>query len=944
MSSLLFTCLKTATMTQSNRVSFAQSLPRQAGFAWRCVALAVMASVLGAQPAWSAGAHPASTTAVVKTLVPVTVVEGITEYRLPNGLQVLLIADDSKPTTTVNMTYRVGSRHESYGETGMAHLLEHMLFKGTPRNPQVWSDFNKRGFNANGSTWYDRTNYFASFAANDDNLQWYLQWQADAMVNSFIARRDLDSEMTVVRNEMEMGENNPGRILLEKTVSAMYQWHNYGKSTIGARADVEGVDITHLKAFYQRYYQPDNATLIVSGKFDQAKVLRWVQQYFAGIPKPKRVLPSLYTLDPVQDGERSVTLRRVGGTPLVYAGYHVMPGAHADYAAVELLSVILGDTPSGRLHKQLTDKQLAAGVFSFSEGLADPGFIILGAQLGPQQDLATGSKALVDAVESLQQQPVTQEELDRAKAKWLKSWDMGFSDPQHVGVALSEAVAQGDWRLFFLTRDRIKAASLADVQRVGQQVFVGSNRTLGEYVPTAAPARAPQPERVDVASMFKDFKAQRAQDAAEAFDTSPANIDARTQRFVLPVGMKVALLPKATRGQAVKATLTLHFGDDKSLANWGEVPAALAALMDKGTTRLNRQAFQDRLDALQSEISVGASAGQLTVNIASKREQLPAVVSLVAEMLRQPALPETTLEEVRRQALADLEDQRKEPDAVLDEALSRYGNPYSKGDVRYARTFAEMEADWQAVGIDKIRAFHTQFLGAGHAEFAAVGDMDAQAVRQALTAGFDAWSSPQAFARIPNPLTPLSPTRLLLKTPDKQNATMSVILPLALSDRDPDYPALMLANHLLGSGGDSRLWNRIREKEGLSYSVYSTIQWSPVEQHSTWMASAIFAPQNRDKVESAFKEEVQRAREQGFSAAEFEAGKRGLLNFRRLSRAQDARLAAGWVSNLYLDRSYAVSAQVDVALEALTLAQVNQALRRYIQPDQFVIGLAGDFK
>jgi zinc protease len=176
-------------------------------------------------------------------LQAVTSVEGITEYRLPNGLQVLLIPDDTKPTTTVNVTYRVGSRHEGYGETGMAHLLEHLIFKGSPRHPQVWSEFNKRGFSANGSTWYDRTNYFASFAANDDNLKWYLNWQADAMVNSFIARKDLDSEMTVVRNEMEMGENNPGRILLEKTLATMYQWHNYGKSTIGARTDVEGVDI-----------------------------------------------------------------------------------------------------------------------------------------------------------------------------------------------------------------------------------------------------------------------------------------------------------------------------------------------------------------------------------------------------------------------------------------------------------------------------------------------------------------------------------------------------------------------------------------------------------------------------------------------------------------------------------------------------------------------------
>ena len=257
-----------------------------------------------------------------------TSVEGIDEYRLANGLQVLLIQDDSKPTTTVNVTYRVGSKHENYGETGMAHLLEHLLFKGSPKHSTVWAEFSKRGLRANGTTWLDRTNYFASFAANEENLQWYLNWQADAMVNSFIARKDLDTEMTVVRNEMERGENNAGRILFQRIMSTAYQWHNYGKSTIGARADVEGVNIERLQQFYRTYYRPANATVIVAGKFNPAKVRQWIAASFGPLKNPKTALPALYTLDPVQDGEKSITVRRVGGSPSLSALYHVPPGAH----------------------------------------------------------------------------------------------------------------------------------------------------------------------------------------------------------------------------------------------------------------------------------------------------------------------------------------------------------------------------------------------------------------------------------------------------------------------------------------------------------------------------------------------------------------------------------------------------------------------------------------
>lgn len=909
-------------------------------------ALAVtMACLLACAPA-QAAKPVARATAAVASAQPVLVraAEGVSEYRLSNGLQVLLIPDASKPTTTVNMTYRVGSRHESYGETGMAHLLEHLLFKGSPRHPQVWAEFNRRGLRANGSTWFDRTNYFASFAANDENLRWYLEWQADAMVNSFIARRDLDSEMTVVRNEMEKGENDPGRILLAKTLATMYQWHNYGKSTIGARTDVEGVDIGRLQAFYKLHYQPDNAVLIVSGAFDSAKVLGWVGRYFGALPKPTRKLQPDYTLDPVQDGERSVTLRRVGGVPLLYAGYHVVPGAHADFAAVEMLTYVLADTPSGRLHKQLTEKQLAAVVFSFAQGLHDPGFMLLGAQLSSGQNADAARAALLDTIESISRQPITQEELDRAKGKWLKDWDQGFADPQHIGVALSEAVAQGDWRLFFLMRDRVKAIKLADVQRVAEQVLLPSNRTLGQYVPTDSPVRAPAPARVDVAAALRDFKGDQQAAAVEAFDASPANIDARTQRFTLAPGLKVALLPKATRGQAVKAKLVLRYGDEHTLKGWGQTPATLAALLDKGTPSLDRQQLQDRLDALQSDVSFSAGAGQLLVDIDSRREHLPAVMALVVDILKRPRLPADVLEEVRRQALSSLDDQRKEPEVVLGNAMARHGNPYPRGDVRHARTFDEIESDWKAVTVERVREFHARFLGASNAQFAAVGDFDAAAIRQALVDGFGSWPSPAPYARVPNPLVAVAPTHLVLQTPDKQNASMEVSLALPLNDRHADYPALMLANHLLGSGGDSRLWNRIREKEGLSYSVYSAVRWNPIEENSEWASEAIFAPNNRDKVEKAFKEEVARALREGFTATEFEAGKRGLLNFRRLARAQDHVVAGGWVSNLYLDRTFSESARVDAALESLTLGQVNQALRKYLKPELFVSGVAGDFK
>ena len=874
--------------------------------------------------------------------------EGITEYRLGNGLQILLVPDDSKPTTTVNLTYRVGSRHENYGETGMAHLLEHLIFKGTPTTRNVLGEFSKRGLRANGTTSQDRTNYFASFSANDDNLRWFLSWHADAMVNSFIARSDLETEMTVVRNEMEAGENNPGRILLQQTMATMYQWHNYGNSIIGARSDVENVDIGRLQAFYREYYQPDNATLIVSGRFDRAQVLAWTAQYFGGIPKPQRSMRPTYTLEAVQDGERQVTLRRVGGAPVIYVGYHAPPAAGDDMAALTVLSWLLGDPPAGRLHKRLVERKLAAGSFGFTFSLAEPGVMVLGAQLAPGQDVELARSEMIAAIDSVLTEPITSEEMERARTQWLNYWERGFTDPEAVGVQLSDAVGQGDWRFYFVERDRMRALTLADVQAAAGRWLKRDNRTVGIYLPTEQPQRAPAPQRADIAALVKDYRGDPAAAAVESFEATPANLDARTQLSTLPSGMQVALLPKGTRGRTVQARLRLHYGDESSLKGQETVASFVGRLLDKGAAGMSRAQISDEFDKLRAEVQFGASGQALTVGISTVRENLPAVLALVGKVLREPTLAQDALDELRAQSLTGIASQRKEPEAVVSNALARHGNPYPRGDLRHAPTFDEMEADVKAVTAEQLRAFHRRFYSVATAEFAAVGDLDASAVNRALQAAFGDWRQPAAgalpYVRVPSPLVAVPPVRLLLNTADKQNANLELAQALPLNDSHPDQVALLMANQLFGGNPSSRLWLRIREKEGLSYDVRSLIDWNPFEAHSRFVATAIFAPQNQPRVEAALKEEIARVLKDGFTQAELDAGRSGLLNSRRLGRAQDRAVAGQLVQNLHLQRRFERAQRIDDALAALTLAQVNAAFRKHIDPAAWAVAWGGDFK
>ena len=884
-------------------------------------------------------------------LQQITQVEGISEYRLPNGLQVLLAPDATKPSTTVNVTYRVGSRHENYGETGMAHLLEHLMFKGTPSQRNLMAEFGRRGLRYNGSTSFDRTNYFASFTANDETLRWYLAWQADAMVNSLIARSDLDTEMTVVRNEMESGENNPVRATMAQTLAAMYQWHNYGKMPIGARADVENVDIGRLQAFYRLHYQPDNATLVVAGKFDPAQVLGWVAASFGPIPRPTRVLPPTYTVDPAQQGERTVTVRRKGGAPFVLAAWHGVAAADPDFAATDAIAAMLGNAPSGRLHKRLVEQKLAASSFGFTWGVAEPGPLMLGLQLAPEQDVAAARQALLATVDAIRTEPFTAEELERVRTQWLNDWDQGFSDPERVGVALSEAIGNGDWRLYFLERDRMRALTLADVQRVAQARLLPDNRTVGTYLPTDDPQRAPAPALVDAAPMVKGYRGDTAVAQAEAFDATPANLDARTQTSTLASGLKVALLPKGTRGARVQARLVLRFGDVDSLHGQDMAVSMLGGLIDKGGAGMTRAQISDAFDQLRAEVGFSANGQTLSVGITTVRQHLPAVLSLVGKLLRAPAFPADALDERRRQLLAAVAAQRSEPGAVAGNALQRHGNPYPRGDLRYASSFDETVQDVNAVSVDAVRAVHRRFLSAATGEFSAVGDMDVAAVQAALVQALGDWRAPAAgaapgaaFVRVPQPLVAPAPVRQLLATPDKPNANLVLSQPLALNDTHPDFPALLVANHLLGGDANARLWARIREKEGLSYDVRSGVAWNSFEPASRWQASAIFAPQNQAKVEAALYEEVARALRDGFSQKELDEGRVGLLNQRRLARAQDPVVAGALVSNLYLQRRFALQQATDDAIAALSLDQVNAALRRYIDPARWVLMWAGDFK
>jgi zinc protease len=905
---------------------------------------------------------------------------GITEYLFPNGLRVLLYPDQANPKVTINMTYLVGSRHEGYGETGMAHLLEHMNFIQTTNGREIKKEIVDRGAQWNGSTSYDRTNYYETITAGDENLKWALGLEADRMVNVKMEKALLDTEMTVVRNEFERGENSPQRVLEERVVATAYLWHNYGKSTIGSREDIEKVPIDRLAAFYRKYYQPDNAVLVIAGQFDPSKALSFVAETCGKIPRPQRQLDQTYTVEPVQDGERYVELRRVGNGQEVLMVYHAPAAAHPDAAALQVLAGIMGGGGgfggrgggpgggaggSGRLSKALVDSKKALSASMSFQQLHDPGFIRVSASLSNDQSLEEARKIILQTVDGVASEPPTKDEVERVKTRLLRGLEQRMTDAQQLGLGLSTPIAQGDWRLMFLDHDRIKDVTPEDVVRVAKLYFKASNRTVGVFIPDAQPDRTSVPATPDLEALLKNYKSSVTVARGEAFDPTPANIENRVVRTKLANGMKVAILPRRSTAGMVSAAIELHFGDQESLAGQNAAAQIAASLLSRGTRTRTRQQIQDEMDRLNARITVsggggggfggrggggggfaggGAGISGASASITAPSDNFVAALRLAVEMLREPAFSEADFEQVRNQRIAAIENSRTDPASLAAQVLQRHLSPYPKGDPRSIGTPDEQIEELKKVTLDDVKKFHDRFYGAAHGELVLVGQFDQAALQQAAAELLGNWNSPAPYQRLASNYAKVEPINLKIETPDKQNAQFEAGLRIRMTEEDPDYPAMVLASTMFGGSITARMPNRIRNVEGLSYGASSRFS-APADGDAAIFSGTVSShPANTPKVEASFRNELDKALKGGFTAEEIAAAKKAYHDQQIVARSQEAALIRLLAVREQAGRTMKWDEQLEARIQELTPDQINAAFRRHLDPAALSIVKAGDFK
>ena len=881
--------------------------------------------------------------AEIKALVTI---EGITSYQLDNGLQVLLYPDDSASTVTINMTVFVGSRHEGYGEAGMAHLLEHMLFKGTPTFNNIPALLNEKGARFNGTTWLDRTNYYETLPASDENLKLALQLESDRMINSYIKGEDLQSEFSVVRSEFERGENNPSRVLMQRMQSAAFDWHNYGKSTIGNKSDIELVPLPRLRAFYKKYYQPDNTMVVVAGRFDKEKALEYLEEFFGKIPAPTRKLERTYTIEPPQDGERIVNLRRVGEVGIAGVLYHVPASAHPDFAAVDVFSYILSTEPAGRLYKTLVETKLASSITGGTFALHDPGVMLFYSQATEKENIGKVRDVMLSEIEKVAQDGVTEEEVKRVIQQIQKQREQSLNDTSRIAVDLSDWAAQGDWRLFFLYRDRIDAVTPEDVQRVAQQYTRAENRTIGMFIPTDKPSYVAIPETGNIAAMVEGYQGREAIAQGERFESTLENIEKRTSLTTLKTGVQAALLPKKSRGEQVVLNLSLNFGNQESLKGLDNAASYIGPLMLRGTKDKTHQQIQDELDGLGATLSFSSSAGALDISILAKRKTLPQVLALAKEIIESPSFPEEELQVMLQQRITSLEASKGEPQTLAMNLLARKMMPYPADDIRATLPVEQQIEQQKSVTLEDVVKLYEQQIGNQSGELVAVGDFDIEEITPLIQDSVKTLTSNVSYQRIGNtPFLDVKGAHETIVTPDKKNAFYISAHQIPVGRLHPDYPALVVGNHILGGGAlSSRLADRVRQQEGLSYTVGSMYRTYTKEGHGRIMIYAISNPANSDKVVSVINEEIEKLIKDGVTQDEVTKAVDSRLQSSAVSRSTDSGIAGILGSLLAADRDIQSTKDLEDQMKALTPEQVNAAIRKYINPEKLIIVTAGDFK
>lgn len=928
---------------------------------------------------------------------PVRQLGAIQEYRLANGLQVLLMPQAAHPSTLVTLTYRVGSRHEGAGEGGMAHLLEHVTFRGTERFPELAAEFQRLQVRFNGTTSKDRTNYFASFAPDAATLDQVLAIEAERMVAARLLEPDFLKEKPIVLNEMGLRGAALNALLAQAAQRTLFRQHPYGRPVIGTPAEIEGLSLERLQAFYRRHYRPDNALLMIAGRFEPVAALAAVQRHFGALPRPAEPLQADAELppEPPQAKPRRALLR--GPHTGLALAYRVPGLAHEDAGALALLGALMLDASQSR--GLLPDKDTpfsAAPLGPLLPISREPYLLGVALSLPTLTGADEAGLQAIAGIESRWVERIEDKLLDRGGiaprvgqlARQLHAdLNRQLGEPEAASRLLSDAFGAGDWRLPLRVVDSLPATDLAALRRVAAEYLRAENRNLVRALPGAEAEM--QVEELPVGGFWarlfsREAEVERVADPSQGLDevrgataaALPASAAASApalpaaepaQRRLLADG-RIRLVSQrvpATAGERAALLMELRWARPEDVADdpaMLALPALLGAGGGQGAQRALGAALRERLSRLGAELRFAGTPQWLQLQLRAPTAQLIPALELVVALVRDPALPEPALQLLRQQSLARLAQQRLHPSMAAQDAMRLHIDAQLQpAPLARQRSLEELETIWRSqLSVALLRDSQRRWWSANEVRVAAAGSLP-EGLPAALERLLGPWQRAEQppFAPLAAAHRPVAAARFAAPAAPGESGRLVWQQWLPLRDADPDTAALSLGLRVLAGDGSApsgnRLADRFRGRDAISYQVSAQLNLPRPGlaggdgNRARLLIQASGAPAQLAQLEAGFDEEFRRLRDEGPTAEELERVRQQWLSARRQQRGSELGLAAQLMQE-ELDSPAFADGPLDAAagsgieqrLLAVTPAQVRDALQRLLSPDAWVLLVIGE--
>ncbi len=856
---------------------------------------------------------------------------GIKEYTMTsNGLRVLLKQDNTAPVATFMVTYEVGSRNEAIGYTGSTHLLEHLMFKGsrkfnTKKGNSVFQTLQSLGARMNATTWLDRTNYFAVLPS--EHLETLIEIEADRMRNAYIKEEDRQSEMTVVRNEFERGQNSPSGVLDENIWATAYQAHPYHHSTIGWKEDIENVSIERLREFYDTFYWPNNATAIAIGDFTEKEALSMIKKHFGKVRKSTKPIPEVYTAEPKQEGIRTITLKRAGQQGIVGVAHKTPAATHPDAPAFMVLSSILSSGKNSRFYKNITDKGLTTSVYIWDSLFRDPGLFTVYANLSPDVDHKTVERAVVNEYEKIKKDGVSDEEVKNAQTQLIASMKFRQDGSYAIASGLNEAIASGDWTLYTTYDEKIGMVTKEDVQKIVKEYFKEDLSTIGYFIPLGAGGQSKK-----LATNAKDLEKMKLKHYSEEEELlSSKVVDSEPVEGIRLLTLK--------RGSGVVTLTGSMLGGDIYASENARTADMVAAMLDQGTTNMTKFEISAKLESAGARL--GFFNGQARVGFSGKflSEDTKMVFDLLADQLKNPLFAEEDLNKVKKRQVANYKRSKESTrgNATNNMLKAFYGTGHQNSPTDPDKAIEEIKK----ITPKNLKDFHLKNYGAGTMVIVAVGDVDHNSLESLIKEGFGGWKKSPLKEKKEAGTANKASDKVYVTMQDKTSTDFLVGTALGIDRYHPDFLPLYVATHTLGGNFSARLMQTVRVKEGLTYGINSSMRGFGNGNDGYWMVGGTFSPKLLSKGESSTLREIKKWAEEGITQKELDITKSTLTGGFQVGFDSTGGLAGGILDAIIVHGDLTYLDSYPERIKAITLEEANTAILKYIFFDDLYQVAAG---